>query len=118
MFSVPTKGANPPAGPIPPGPVTFGKVLVSESSGQPGPGPARRWSALADPAERAPVPGHFRQRESGRCWQSHQVPPGQSLWCWRRQDEQTIYLLWPAAASAAAGHNAQGRLIGPAIGAS
>ena len=61
-LSVPTKGANPrPAGPIPPGAVTFGKVLVTKVLAS-RPVPARRWSALADPAERASVPGWLRQR--------------------------------------------------------
>ena len=55
-------GANPgPAGPIPAGAVTFGKVLVTNVAAS-RPVPARSWSALAHPAERAPVPGRLRQR--------------------------------------------------------
>src|SRR6202023_377324 len=26
----------------------------------------------------------------GRCWQSHQVPPGHSAWCWRRHGRQIM----------------------------
>jgi hypothetical protein len=32
---------------------------------------------------------------SGRCWQSHQVPPGQSSWCRPRQCRQIILPLLP-----------------------
>ena len=53
-------------------------------------------------SEREPR-GGFGSADSGICWQSHQVPPGQSSWCWRRQDGQTMDIVWPAAASAAAG---------------
>jgi hypothetical protein len=28
-----------------------------------------------------------------RCWQSHQVPPGHSSWCWWRQDKQIMHPL-------------------------
>ena len=96
--------------------VPFSKVLVSlvrsalVRSGQPGPGltgTGQPWrTQLSERRSR----GGTGSAESGRCWQSHQVPPGQSWWCWRRQDGQTIYLLWPAAASATAGHNVQCQL--------
>jgi len=26
----------------------------------------------------------------GRCWQSHQVPPGQAAWCWSRHAGHTM----------------------------
>jgi hypothetical protein len=106
-LSVPTHGANPgPAVPIPPGragsaPLRSAPVGSAPGSGQP-------WRTQL--SERAPRRGSG-SAERGRCWQSHQVPRGQSSWCWRRQDRQTMDIVWPAAASAAAGQCARYYLL-------
>jgi len=110
-LSVPTHGANPmPAAPIPPG--RAGSVPVrSARSGQPRSGEPRCGQPCRTQlSERAPRRGSG-SAESGRCWQSHQVPPGQSSWCWRRQDRQTMDIVWPATASAAAGQCARCSLV-------
>jgi hypothetical protein len=122
--SVPTHDANPrPAAPIPPGragsaPVrsatvrsatvrsatvrsatvrsaTVRSATVRSATVRSAPGSGQPWRTQL--SERAPRRGSG-SAESGRCWQSHQVPPGQSSWCWRRQDRQTMDIVWPAAA--------------------
>ena len=80
-------------------------------SGRPGSGrPGSGQPCRTQLSERAPRRGSG-SAERGRCWQSHQVPPGQSSWCWRRQGRQTMDIVWPAAASAAAGQCARCYLL-------
>ncbi|HEX3390033.1 MAG TPA: hypothetical protein VHT94_13415, partial [Streptosporangiaceae bacterium] len=74
---MPTEGGNPgPADPIPSGTVLVSKVLVSKALVSPVlVSPGQPWrTQLSERRSR----GGTGSAESGRCWQSHQVPPGQS----------------------------------------
>jgi len=63
----------------------------------PQPSGRRGYSArVAQPCRIQPSRGSASE-SGGRCWQSHQVPPGHFSWCCWRQDKQIIALLFLAA---------------------